>query len=113
MPESNDTLGATRESERRQRRERRRHARMARDRRGSARRRRRVRTLLLAFATAAFPGTIKPPLLLPGVSVSMNDFRAVRAQEAYDDLIEEAATLYALDANLIRGVMQAESSFNP
>ena len=43
----------------------------------------------------------------------MHDFRAVPATEAYDALIEEAARLYKLDANLIRGVMRAESSFNP
>ncbi len=43
----------------------------------------------------------------------MDAFRPVPAREAYDDLIREAAQLYRLDENLIRGVMQAESSFNP
>jgi soluble lytic murein transglycosylase-like protein len=37
----------------------------------------------------------------------------VPAQEAYDDLIKEAAATYGLDVNLIRAVMRAESSFNP
>ena len=43
----------------------------------------------------------------------MNEFRAVPAQAAYDDLIKEAAHVYRLDPNLIRGVMRAESAFNP
>ena len=43
----------------------------------------------------------------------MQDFRAVPAQEAYDELIKEAAGLYRIDANLVRAVMRAESSFNP
>ena len=43
----------------------------------------------------------------------MQDFRAVPAQEAYDELIKEAAALYRIDANLVRAVMRAESSFNP
>ena len=33
--------------------------------------------------------------------------------EAYDDLIQEAADTYSLDPALIRAVMQTESSFNP
>ena len=96
--------------------ERRHHARIVPDRRRAERRRRRIRALILAFAATAVPNTVrsgKIPLLLPGVSVSMHDFRAVPATEAYDALIEEAARLYKLDANLIRGVMRAESSFNP
>lgn len=50
---------------------------------------------------------------MPGVSVSMDSFRAVRADRAYDDLIEEAAAEYKLDPELIRAVMRAESAFNP
>lgn len=64
----------------------------------------------------AVPGTMKSgklPTLLPGVSVSMGEFRAVPAAEAYDSLIGEAARAYKLDENLIRGVMRAESSFDP
>ena len=98
-------------------RERRNHTRIAPDRRRRERRRQRIRTLLLAAATASVPSALKSPaipaMLLPGVSVSMHDFRAVPAAEAYDDLIKEAALLYKLDENLIRGVMRAESSFNP
>lgn len=94
-------------------RQRRTHERMVPDRRRAQRRRRRLRTLLLAAATAAVPGAARTRPLLPAVSVSMIDFRAVPAAEAYDDLIKEAALAYQLDANLIRSVMRAESSFNP
>jgi soluble lytic murein transglycosylase-like protein len=85
------------------------------DRRRAERRRRRIRTLLLAAAAAAFPhaGKLRPAILLPAVSVSMHDFRAVPAQEAYDDLIKEAAATYGLNEHLIRAVMRAESAFNP
>jgi soluble lytic murein transglycosylase-like protein len=100
-----------------ERRERQRRARFrfGRDRRRVERRRRRIRTLLFALAAAAIPhtGKLRPALVMPGVSVSINDFRAVPAQEAYDDLIKEAAAAYDLDENLIRAVMRAESSFNP
>ncbi len=73
-----------------------------------------MRTLILAAVTAAIPTAIKSrPVLLPGVAVSMKDFRALPPQEAYDDLIDEAARTYQLDANLIRAVMRAESAFNP
>jgi soluble lytic murein transglycosylase-like protein len=43
----------------------------------------------------------------------MHDFRAVPAQDAYDDLIKEAAATYRLNEHLIRAVMRAESAFNP
>jgi soluble lytic murein transglycosylase-like protein len=66
------------------------------------------------MAATAVPTAIKSrPLLMPGVVVSMQDFRAVPAQEAYDNLIKEAAATYGLDVNLIRAVMRAESAFNP
>jgi soluble lytic murein transglycosylase-like protein len=99
-----------------QRREHQRRARLRfrRDRRRGERRRQRIRTALLAMAATAVPTAIKSrPLLMPGVVVSMQDFRAVPAQEAYDNLIKEAAATYGLDVNLIRAVMRAESAFNP
>jgi len=43
----------------------------------------------------------------------MHDCRAVPAQDAYDDLIKEAAATYGLNEHLIRAVMRAESAFNP
>jgi soluble lytic murein transglycosylase-like protein len=51
--------------------------------------------------------------LIPGVSVSMNDFRALQPDRAYDDFIAEAAKAYDLDPHLIRAVMRAESAFDP
>ena len=51
--------------------------------------------------------------LFPGVAVSTSDSRAVPADRAYDDLISEAARTYALDEDLIRAVIRAESSFDP
>src|SRR5688572_16432941 len=82
------------------------------DRRRRERRRRRIRTLLLAAATTAIPTAIKSrPVTLPNVSVSLKDFRVVPAHGAYEDIIMEAAALHGIDANLIRAVMRAESSF--
>ena len=43
----------------------------------------------------------------------MNSFRALEPERAYDSLIVEAAHLYSLDQELIRAVIQAESSFDP
>lgn len=53
-----------------------------------------------------------PVLVNPKIDVS-SEFVAVEADEAYDDIIQEAAEMYALDANLIHAVMQAESAFHP
>lgn len=43
----------------------------------------------------------------------MDQFRAVSAEKAYDEIINEAASTYELDPELIRAVMRAESAFNP
>jgi len=51
--------------------------------------------------------------LRPAVSVSMEDFQAVNPERAYDEIINEAATTYDVDPDLIRAVMRAESAFNP
>lgn len=71
--------------------------------------------MMLAAATAATPVTLqsKPIETRASVSTSMADFRPLRPEEAYDDLIKEAALTYHLDPNLIRAVMRAESAFNP
>jgi soluble lytic murein transglycosylase-like protein len=84
-------------------------------RRRAERRRAGLRSLLLAAAALATTHGVKTRTtpLLPSVSVSMDGFRAVRADRAYDDLIEEAAAAYELDPELIRAVMRAESAFNP
>ena len=93
--------------------ERRYGTRLQSDRRRSERRRARLRTLLLAAATTLFAhrgAGIQPK---PGVSVSIDEFRPVPPDEAYEDLIQEAAMAYRLDPALIRAVMQTESAFNP
>lgn len=41
------------------------------------------------------------------------EFIVVPANEAYNDIIEEAAREYDMDPNLIHAVMQAESAFHP
>ena len=43
----------------------------------------------------------------------MDEFRAVNAERAYDVIIDEAASRFAIDPELIRAVMRAESAFNP
>jgi soluble lytic murein transglycosylase-like protein len=43
----------------------------------------------------------------------MNDFVALRPDEAYEDLIQQAAEAYEIDPDLIRAVMRTESAFNP
>ena len=47
------------------------------------------------------------------VRVSMDSFAALPGYLAYDDIIEEAASLHGLDSDLIHAVIEAESSFNP
>jgi soluble lytic murein transglycosylase-like protein len=115
-PHEVEGLGIRHGAERRGHR-RRRRTRGSSDRRRGERRRRRIRTLLLAAATIAAPGQVrthaKSRLLTPSVSVSLNDFRAVSPEKAYDAIIEEAATTYGLDPDLIRAVMRTESAFNP
>lgn len=88
------------------------------DRRAGSRRRR-MRTAVLAAAMSSTPMArpVIALLPLPGsptatVEVSAEYF-AVPANEAYDDIIEEAADVYDMDPNLIHAVMQAESAFHP
>jgi len=86
-------------------------------RRGS--RRRRVRTAVLAAAMSSAPlarpaVALLPPVktVKPMIDVS-EEYIAIPASEAYDDIINEAATMYDMDPNLIHAVMQAESAFHP
>jgi soluble lytic murein transglycosylase-like protein len=80
-----------------------------------------MRTLLLTAAALSAPQTSK--VLTSSVhdirqqqpSVSYTIDRVVApaaARHAYDDLIAEAAKLYAIDPHMIRAVMEAESGFN-
>ena len=86
-------------------------------RRGS--RRRRMRTAVLAAAMSSAPlarpvVALLPPTktVKPVIDVTA-EYIAVPASEAYDDIVEEAAKTYDMDANLIHAVMQAESAFHP
>jgi len=84
-------------------------------RRRGDRRRATFRTLLLAAAALATTHNVKSQTkpLLPNVAVSMDDFRALEPDRAYDEIIAEAAAEYDLNPELIRAVMRAESAFNP
>jgi soluble lytic murein transglycosylase-like protein len=97
--------------------DRRTNGRAAPGRRHRQRRRRKLRSLLMAAVALAAPHQAKrlllPTVLLPAVAVTMNSFCALEPERAYDSLIAEAALLYSLDQELIRAVMQAESSFDP
>jgi soluble lytic murein transglycosylase-like protein len=100
----------------RRHRERRSRERGATDRR---RRGRRMRTAVLAAAMSSTPlarpvVALLPPTakVKPTIEVT-EEYVAVPASEAYDEIIAEAARLYDIDANLIHAVMQAESAFHP
>jgi soluble lytic murein transglycosylase-like protein len=88
-----------------------------------------MRTLLLTAAALSAPHAIKiggaqkllsPRMMLssvaggpePSVEVNIDSFDAVEARHAYDDIVDEAAATYGIDAQLIKAVMQAESAFN-
>lgn len=46
------------------------------------------------------------------VHVSMDSFAAIPAYLAYDDIIDEAASKFDVDADLIHAVIQTESGYN-
>jgi soluble lytic murein transglycosylase-like protein len=83
------------------------------ERRRSDRRRSRLRTLALAAVTFLTLPHHRGPSLRPRVSVSVEGFRALPPNEAYESFIQEAAAAYRLDPALIRAVMRTESAFNP
>jgi soluble lytic murein transglycosylase-like protein len=100
--------------ERRHPADRRRGLRFAWDRRRGERRKQQLRTLLFAAATLATPSQIlRMYPVHPSVSVSIDQLKAVRPDQAYDALIAEAARRYDLDPALIKAVMRIESAFNP
>jgi soluble lytic murein transglycosylase-like protein len=101
--------------------DRRRFRRFGGERRRGDRRKQTLRTLLLAAAAvSATPSSVKTQSiqdevlqsLQPTVSVSMNSFVPLKPEEAYEDLIQEAAQIHNLNPALIRAVMATESSFN-
>jgi soluble lytic murein transglycosylase-like protein len=78
-----------------------------------------MRTAVLAAAMSSAPlarpvVALLPPAstLTPSIEVSA-EFVPIPASDAYNEIIEEAAKLYDMDANLIHAVMQAESAFHP
>lgn len=82
-------------------------------------RRRRMRTAVLAAAMSSAPlarpvVALLPPAtkVKPTIEVSAEYF-VLPANQAYNDIIEEAAAKYDMDPDLIRAVMQAESAFHP
>ena len=88
------------------------------DRRSGARRRR-MRTAVLAAAMSSAP-LARPvvALLPPSAKVKpivdvTTEYMAIPANQAYEDIVLEAAEKYDMDPDLIRAVMQAESAFHP
>ena len=78
-----------------------------------------MRTAVLAAAMSSAPMArpaiaVLPPTkpILARVDVA-TEFSAVPPHEAYDEIIQEAADAYGMDAALIRAVMEAESAFHP
>jgi soluble lytic murein transglycosylase-like protein len=90
-----------------------------RDRRRGERRKQALRSLLLAAATmSASHVSLKSarssmPELIPSVSVEMGNFIPIRPEDAYEQLITEAADVHKLNPALIRAVMRTESAFDP
>jgi soluble lytic murein transglycosylase-like protein len=125
-----DGLGVRGAGEERRHADRRGHNRPSRQRRRGDRRRASMRTLLLTAAALSAPHAAKVSASkawgglattslssiasgpLPSVSIAIDSFNPIDARHAYDDIIAEAAEKYALDPNMIRAVMQAESAFN-
>jgi soluble lytic murein transglycosylase-like protein len=101
--------------------------RASRGRRRGDRRRATLRTLLMTAATLSLPHAVKTTgrdrLARPvsatrrapeaNVDVSIDEFRALAPERAYDAFIAEAARRYRVDPHLIRAVMRTESAFNP
>jgi len=80
-----------------------------------------MRTLLLTAAALSTPHAAKvltssvteARQKQPSVSYTIDRIVApLDPQSAYDDIVAEAAELYALDPHMIRAVMQAESGFD-
>src|SRR5687768_12031101 len=94
----------------------------ARQRRRQKRRRRgRVAVKGLVMGAMIFGAQAKPKanhkykeggIATAEVHVSMDSFAAIPAYLAYDDIIDEAASKFDLDADLIHAVIQTESGYN-
>jgi soluble lytic murein transglycosylase-like protein len=88
------------------------------DRRSRARRRH-MRTALMAAAMSSAPIARPMIALFPATNILnpqvdvLTEFEFVKPSEAYEEIIQDAAAEFELDANLIRAVMQTESAFHP
>jgi soluble lytic murein transglycosylase-like protein len=86
------------------------------DRRRSQRRKARMRNLLFSALAVAVPPQMRPSLIntapRASVSVTVDNYAAIPAREAYEGMIREAAEMYDLDPALIRSVIETESAFN-
>jgi len=76
-----------------------------------------MRNLVFSALALALPPQMKSTGLKltapqPGVSVTVGNFEAVPAREAYEAIIREAADLYVLDPALIRSVIETESAYD-
>ena len=104
--------------ERRQREDRRAHERNdVFDRRRSQRRKARLRNILFSALAIALPPQLRhasASLMAPqpAVSVTVDNFAAVPAREAYEGIIQEAADKFDLNPALIRSVIETESAFD-
>jgi soluble lytic murein transglycosylase-like protein len=110
-------VGLRHHGDRRLHDERRSHDRHSHNRRRSQRRKKRMRNLLFSALALAVPPQMKPggfhfAAPQPGVSVSVDNFEAVPASEAYEAIIQEAADTYDLDPALIRSVIETESAYD-
>jgi len=84
------------------------------------RRRRRAAVKGLVMGAMMFGPGAKPKgfdkhriqAMTPEVRVSIDSLAAVPAYLAYDDIIDEAAKLHGVDADLIHAVIQTESGYN-
>jgi soluble lytic murein transglycosylase-like protein len=69
--------------------------------------------LFAAAALSATPSTIKARAMLPLVPFEIRGAGAIGPQGPFEHLIQEAAGVHDIDADLIRAVVQTESRFDP
>lgn len=84
------------------------------DRRRVERRLQRFRTLLFAAAAlSTTPSQMNALSPLPLMPFQISGFTSIDPGDAFELLIQEAAELHDLDADLIRAVVKMESAFDP
>jgi len=75
--------------------------------------RRQMRTAVLAAAMSSAPIALPPAKPIVARVDVATEFSALPPNEAYNEIIAEAAEAYDMDPGLIRAVMEAESAFHP